>query len=95
MYASQINNKFNLLFPELFVEIKLSKVSARRFLEITNMHRVPKTAQVIQTAMENKNVVITVTAFPMKIKDCYGFNRTIVFYCVLAFTVTKTCSLFL
>ena len=43
-----------------YVVIKPSKVSVQKFLEVTSMHHVHKTVQVIPIAMEMKNVALMV-----------------------------------
>ena len=43
-----------------YVVIKPSKVSVQKYLEVTSMHHVHKTVQVIPIAMEMKNVALMV-----------------------------------
>ena len=62
-----------------YVVIKPSKVSVLKYLEVTSMHHVHKTVQVIPIAMEMKNVALMVillgTLSPQKMqkKNFYSF----------------------
>ena len=61
-----------------YVVIKPSKVSVQKYLEVTSMHHVHKTVQVIPIAMEMKNVALMVILIDLIIptnpkKNFYSF----------------------
>ena len=59
-----------------YVVIKPSKVSVLKYLEVTSMHHVHKTVQVIPIAMEMKNVALMVillgTLSPQKMQKNFS-----------------------